>query len=67
LFDALPRNMHLRVLSCWPADNITEACFCDTLLPAVRANTALCKLDTGASLRYDSAREAERIVNHRAA
>jgi hypothetical protein len=64
LFEALPSNTHLRRLFC-PFNDITGAFARDVLLPAVRANTSLRKLVTGAD--FESAVEAERIVSSRAA
>jgi hypothetical protein len=46
LFEALPRNTHLRKLKC--SDNAISASFArDVLLPAVRANVSLRELDAG--------------------
>jgi hypothetical protein len=45
LFEALPRNTHLRVLYCL-YNAISEAFARDVLLPALRANTSLRKLVT---------------------
>ena len=46
LFDALPHNNHIRMLSCWRS-GMTEALACDVVLPAVRANTSLRLLQAG--------------------
>ncbi len=43
LFDALPRNTHLRELHCC-SNYMSKAFARDRLLPAVRANTSLCEL-----------------------
>ena len=53
LFDALPRNSHLRVLRCWHT-GMSAAFARDVVLPAVRANTSLRELD--ASQRWDGHR-----------
>jgi hypothetical protein len=63
LFDALPANTHLRTLSC-SGKKLSDAFARDTLLPAVRANSGLRKLDT--YLYFDDAREAEALVQRRA-
>jgi hypothetical protein len=63
LFEALPHNMHLRKLDCSHND-ISDAYARDVLLPSVRANMSLRKLETRtASVR---AAQAERIVSRRA-
>jgi hypothetical protein len=70
LVDALPRNTHLysldmRGVTAAPdVPAISEAFSRDRLLPAVRANTSLRTLVTG--LTWDSAREAEALVQHAA-
>jgi hypothetical protein len=64
LFEALPRNTHLRTLVC--SDNgITEAFAADALLPAVRANASLRALTAGRT--YAGQRSAEDAVSSRAA
>jgi hypothetical protein len=69
LVDALPGNTHLRKLNLADDDEegqgISEAFARDRLLPAVRANASLRKLDT--DLRWAGAREAEVLVWQRAA
>jgi hypothetical protein len=62
VFDALPRNTHLRELNC---DNnlMTEAVARDLLLPAVRANTSLRELR--ADRNHDAAIEAMELVANR--
>jgi hypothetical protein len=64
LFEALPRNTHLRTLNC-SQNGMSEPFLRDVLLPAVRANTSLRELvtDPGGA----SAAEAERIMRSRAA
>jgi hypothetical protein len=63
LFAALPHNTHLRALNV--AGNFFSDTFAhDELLPAVRANTSLCRLKTGAP-HFDGAREAEELVASR--
>jgi hypothetical protein len=63
LYDALPRNTHLRTLSC--SDNyVTHGFVRERLLPAVRANASLHKLVTGNA--SEEAREAEALVRRRA-
>jgi hypothetical protein len=67
LFDALPANTHLRTLQ---LDEVTaSAAFLrERLLPAVRANTSLTRLDITVAGEGDSAaREAQEIVDSRAA
>jgi hypothetical protein len=64
LFEALPRNTHLRTLLCGGND-ITEAFADGVLLPAARANASLRALVT--DQRWASEREAEEIVKGRAA
>jgi hypothetical protein len=64
LFDALPRNTHLRTLYCG-GGLMSEAFARVVLLPAVRANTSLTHLWTGK--RHAGAAEAEAIVLRRAA
>jgi hypothetical protein len=63
LFEALPRNTHLRTLDCSDND-ITEAFARDVLLPAVRANTSLQLLRAGGE--FAAVREAEQLVARRA-
>jgi hypothetical protein len=62
LFEALPCNTHLRSLYV-PYNYISEAFARGVLLPAVRANSSLRTLRTGADV--ESAADAERIVNSR--
>ncbi len=66
LFEALPRNTHLRTLKCG-YNHMTEAFAADVLLPAVHANESLRALDTRVRYYWPGAREAEDIVNSRAA
>jgi hypothetical protein len=62
LFDALPRNTHLRTLDC--SDNNMSAAFArDRLLPAVRDNTLLRELH--ADPRLNGAVEAMELVTNR--
>jgi hypothetical protein len=62
LFDALPRNTHLRTL--YLGENgMSEAFARDVLLPAVRANSSLTMLWTG--VLHAAAAEAEAIVTRR--
>jgi hypothetical protein len=70
LFEALPRNSHLRVL-CVAGHDMSEAFARDVMLPAVRANTSLRKLDArhfapGNYDGHDAAREAADLVRRRA-
>jgi hypothetical protein len=65
LFEALPHNTHLRELDC-SHNGSSEAFARDVLLPAVRANTSLRKLEARSQFSV-SATEAERIVSRRAA
>jgi hypothetical protein len=60
LFEALPRNAHLRTLNCY-GNFMSQAFAADVLLPAVRANTSL------RTLVADSTAEAEAVVASRAA
>jgi hypothetical protein len=61
LFDALARNTHLRSLLCHGC--MTEPFALERLLPAVRANTSLLRLQTGRGwVDPTSAREAEALV-----
>jgi hypothetical protein len=62
LFDALPRNTHLRTLHCCEND-VSEAFARDVLLPAVRANTSLRELH--ADREYAAAAEAMQLVARR--
>jgi hypothetical protein len=68
LFEALPRNTHLRELRCHD-DGMSEAFARDALLPAVRANSSLTKLSAApfSTNPSGSAFDAERIVTQRAA
>jgi hypothetical protein len=59
LFEALPRNTHLRTLRC-AGNDMSEAFARDVLLPAVRANTSLLTLWTGE--RHTGAMDAEALV-----
>jgi hypothetical protein len=62
LFEALPHNTHLRTLACY--QNMMSAVFeRDVLLPAVRANTSLRKLDVRG---WGSLLEAHDLVARRA-
>jgi hypothetical protein len=63
LFDALPGNTHLRTLDC-RRNTLSDAFVRDELLPAVRANASLHKLETW--LQSDAALEAEALVRRRA-
>jgi hypothetical protein len=63
VFNALPSNTHLRSLT---FSGCGEAFVRDTLLPAVRANAGLRKLNLQ-RLPWPCAREAEAVVNSRAA
>ena len=58
LFDALPRNSHLRELDC-SLTGMSAAFARDVVLPAVRANTSLRKLDASASWADDEGNEVE--------
>jgi hypothetical protein len=64
LFEALPRNTHLRKLCCY-GNNTSEVFARDVLLPAVRANVSLRQLSTDAF--YESGHAAVAVVNSRAA
>jgi hypothetical protein len=64
LFEALPRNTHLRTLKC-TYNYVTVAFARNVLLPAERANTSLRALETAEAC--SSVREAEDIVNSRTA
>jgi hypothetical protein len=67
LVDALPANTHLRTLALGEA-TASAAFVRDRLLPAVRANTSLTRLDiTVTGEGENAAREAQEIVNSRAA
>ncbi len=63
LFDALPANTHLRALDC-ECNELSDAFVRDALLPAVRANASLRKLETG--LWSEDARAAEALAQRRA-
>ncbi len=65
LFDALPANTHMRKLNC-SINQLTGAFARDTLLPAVRANTALRELQVQKWQESDAAHEAEALVQRRA-
>jgi hypothetical protein len=64
LFEALPRNTHLRKLVA-ARNMILETFAHDVLLPAVRANASLRQLRMDEF--YDSERDAEELVRRRAA
>jgi hypothetical protein len=66
LFEALPRNSHLRELNCLGND-VTDAFAADVLLPAVRANANLHTLITHPHYepQPDAAREAVALVARR--
>jgi hypothetical protein len=67
LFEALPRNSHLRTLNC-SYNKFSDACARDVLLPAVRANTSLRTLitrDRGVERQSGAAREVEALVKSR--
>jgi hypothetical protein len=64
VLDALPSNTHLRKLNC-ERNALSDACVRERLLPAVRANAALRKLNAGGTLNQ-SAAEAEALVQRRA-
>jgi hypothetical protein len=66
LFEALPRNTHLRALNV-KYNGMSEAFTRRVLLPAVRANTSLRKLDIGTFFHTAVELEAKRIVQDRAA
>jgi hypothetical protein len=70
LFDALPRNTHLRKLTCG-GNGMSEAFARVVVLPAVRANTSLTALWTGEDHEdhedHAAVVEAEAIVARRAA
>jgi hypothetical protein len=63
LFEALPRNTHLRTLACFGND-VSEAFARNMLLAAVPANTSLRSLDVFFA-NSASAREAEALVAQR--
>ncbi len=66
LFDALPANTHLRKLDCG-RNALSDAFVRERLLPAVRANSSLRKLNTGLyGLDADATPEAEALVQRRA-
>ncbi len=67
LFEALPRNSHLRELNCSGYNDISAAFATNVLLPAVRANTSLRTLITHEMYERpsDAAREAEALVTSR--
>jgi Ran GTPase-activating protein (RanGAP) involved in mRNA processing and transport len=56
LFDALPRNSHLRTLDV-SGNNMSDAFARDVLLPALRANTSLRELSAGGVAAADVERE----------
>jgi hypothetical protein len=62
LFEALPRNTHLRMLTCY-ANDMSEAFGRDVLLPAVCANVSLRALDVGHE--WAVARQAMQLVQCR--
>jgi hypothetical protein len=66
LFEALPRNSHLRTLNC-SMNRISNAFAADVLLPAVRANTLSARAlsASGVQPQPDAAREAEELVKSR--
>jgi hypothetical protein len=66
LLQALPRNTHLRELTCGSND-MSDAFARDVLLPAVRANGSLRTLVMHVIFepQLDAAREAEDVVNAR--
>jgi hypothetical protein len=64
LLAALPANTHLRTLHCLH-NGLSEAFAAVVLLPAVRTNASLRALHT--SRRWPGEREAEDVVNGRAA
>jgi hypothetical protein len=66
LFEALPRNSHLRELNC-AHNNLTDGFARDVLLPAVRDNTSMRTLIThgGYGRQLDAALEAEALVARR--
>jgi hypothetical protein len=64
LFEALPRNAHLRQLDC--SDNAPSDAFAaDVLLPAVRAHASLRTLRLAGCSQSDAARTAEALVARR--
>jgi hypothetical protein len=72
LFDALPRNTHLRTLRC-NGIAISAAFSRDTFLPAIRANTSLRELEASAwwggeegAVAPDEVLQAEALVKARA-
>jgi hypothetical protein len=66
LFEALPRNTHLRTLNC--ADNVfSPVLAANVLLPAVRANASLRALTTNHRFHSPGELEAMEIVSRRAA
>jgi hypothetical protein len=64
LFEALPCNTHLRELNC-SSNDISAAFAADVLLPAVRANASLRKLQLTCYPELDAARQAEALVARR--
>jgi hypothetical protein len=62
LLEALPQNTHLRSLECY-GNGMSDAFARDVLLPAVRANASLRRLDVR---ELGSAQEAEQLVLRRA-
>jgi hypothetical protein len=65
LFEALPRNTHLRALRC-AGNDMSEAFARDVLLPAVHANMSLTVLQATLQMHgVSSALEAENIVRGR--
>jgi hypothetical protein len=69
LFGALPANSHLRTLILNGSGNhasaVSAAFARDVLLPAVRANGSLTRLSLGTAVPWDSARQAEQLVQQR--
>jgi hypothetical protein len=61
LFDALPANTHLRELDI-SHSNMTATFARDVLLPAVRANTSLRKLDAESDVAHPGVAEATALV-----
>jgi hypothetical protein len=66
LFAALPANTHLRTLNC-SGNGMTDALARDVLLPAVRANESLRKLGATSLRHHSEFREAEALLEARAA
>jgi hypothetical protein len=64
LFEALPRNTHLRTLVCTRND-ISDAFAADVLLPAVRASTSLRELDVDEHGESPHVDEAMQLVRDR--